>query len=61
MSIRIGDNNILVKSKITEKNDDSYGGLKSILITVSISLVVGFIFLFSFWGDVVSWIEGLFG
>ncbi|WP_400152484.1 hypothetical protein [Candidatus Methanarcanum hacksteinii] len=61
MSIRIGNNNTVVKSKITEKNGDSPSGLKSVLIGVAVSLFVGFIFLFSFWGDVVSWIEGLFG
>lgn len=54
MSIRIGNNNTVVKSKITEKNGDSPSGLKSVLIGVAVSLFVGFIFLFSFWGDVVS-------
>ncbi len=61
MSIKIGNNNTIVKSKITEKNGDSSNGLKSIVIAVSVSFVVGFIFLFGFWEDVVSWIEGLFG
>lgn len=60
MSIRIGDNNKIVKSKIIENNDNSPNGLRSILITAAISLIVGFILLFSFWGDIVSWIEGLF-
>ena len=61
MSIKIGDNNTIMNSKITEKNGDSSSGLKSIMIAAIVSLVVGFILLFSFWGDIVSWIEGLFG
>ncbi len=61
MSIRIGNNNTIIKSKITENSGDSSNGLRSILIAAAISLIVGFILLFSFWGDIVSWIEGLFG
>ena len=60
VSIRIGDNNKIVKSKIIENNDNSPNGLRSILITAAISLFVGFILVFCFWGDIVSWIEGLF-
>ena len=61
MSIKIGNNNIIYKSKITEKNDDNSNGLKSILIAITIAFVVGFILLFSIWVDIISWIEGLFG
>lgn len=46
------DNNTLTKKKFSEKHP--------ILLSVIVGLATGFILLFSFWQDIVNWIEGLF-
>lgn len=46
------DNNTSAKKKFSERHP--------ILLSVIVGLVTGFILLFSFWQDIVNWIEGLF-
>lgn len=46
------DNNTSAKKKFSEKHP--------ILLSVIVGLATGFILLFSFWQDIVNWIEGLF-
>ena len=68
-SIRIGDNNTIkasaIGSKIVETSDaqNSSKGFSEkhpILLSIIISLVTGFLLLFSFWENIINWIEGLF-
>lgn len=69
MSIKIGDKNKIKKSTIGHK----YGATNEVsnkkkgflnrhpfIVSFLISLLAGFILLFSFWEDVVLWIENLF-
>jgi len=64
MSIKIGDNNRIKNCNINDGSD--YGEKKGwterhpIITDVLISLVVGFLLLFSFWKDVVKFLEGIF-
>lgn len=71
MSIRIGDNNKISNSQIGHNNVSNSSGPECaekknfiekhpILISVIVSLATGFVLLFSFWKDIVDWIEGLF-
>lgn len=69
-SIRIGDHNKISNTNISggkgnqkENNKASkkkFSEKHPILISVIFSLITGFILLFSFWQDIVNWIEGLF-
>lgn len=68
-SIRIGDNNTIkasaIGSKIGEKSDvqppsKGFAEKHPILLSIIISLVTGFLLLFSFWENIINWIEGLF-
>lgn len=67
----IGSNNKITNSSIAvnierdgtnEKNGrrKSFAEKHPVLISVLVSFVVGFILLFSFWKQIVTWIEGLF-
>ncbi|MHA4168867.1 hypothetical protein [Bacillus cereus] len=72
MSIHIGDKNKIKNSSIGHQHNSSggdkhKGGEKKtfyekhpILVSALVSLVVGFVLLFSFWKDIADWIEKLF-
>lgn len=65
MSIRIGDKNKIKKSKIghTYNSNPPQKGFVTrhpFLSGVLISIVAGFIMLFSFWENIVKWIESIF-
>ncbi|MYL65992.1 hypothetical protein GLW07_21880 [Bacillus hwajinpoensis] len=71
MSIRIGNKNKIKKSSIGHQyniNGNNEKPLKKkklnekhpFLFNFFISLLVGFILLFSFWNPIISWIEGIF-
>ena len=67
MGIQIGDNNNIKNSIVTEggnidKNVHKKGFVERhpILIGLAISLVTGFILMFSFWKNIISWIEHVF-
>ncbi|MBS9803106.1 hypothetical protein J4052_09035 [Bacillus toyonensis] len=72
MSINIGDNNKIKNSSIGHQHNSSGGGSQKreekktfyekhpILVSALVSLVIGFVLLFSFWKDIADWIEKLF-
>ena len=61
MSIHIGDNNKIIKSTFNDgEKNKSWAEKHPVLISLLCSLVIGFIMLFSFWNDIVVWIEGRF-
>jgi len=73
MKIKIGDNNKIKNSSIghqinlntddpskNDKKSNSFAQRHPILISIIISISVGFILLFSFWGNIVNYIENLF-
>lgn len=67
MGIQIGDNNKIENSIVTENGTVDKGIQKKvfaerhpILIGLVISLIAGFILMFSFWKDIISWLENLF-
>lgn len=67
MSIQIGDNNTISNSTISErietdkesKKKRSFYEKHPIICGFLISLVAGFVLLFSFWGKIISFLEGL--
>ena len=72
-SINIGDNNVIKNSQISNKAEKGSNNsfdkksfasrhpvLLSIIISSATAFVIGFILLFSFWKEIVKWIEGLF-
>lgn len=65
MSISIGDNNkisnttIVENSTVNKENKKGFTAKHPILISLICSFVVGFILLFSFWTEIISWIEGV--
>lgn len=73
MSIKIGNNNKIIDSNICDniKIDSSTKDIKSnskknfyeehpIICGLLISLAAGFILLFSFWNNIIDWIERWF-
>jgi len=67
MSIKIGNKNKIKNSSIghqfnatTPPEKKSFAERHPIIISFLVSLVVGFILLFSFWKPIVEWIENLF-
>ncbi|MCT1391937.1 hypothetical protein M4D76_27200 [Peribacillus frigoritolerans] len=72
MSIKIGDKNKIKNSSIghqygsTNGNNQepdkkkSFADKHPIIISIYVSVLVGFIFLFSFWGNIVDWVESFF-
>ncbi|ACK98094.1 hypothetical protein CN498_20710 [Bacillus thuringiensis] len=67
MSIKIGDKNKIKNSNIGHQynapppnKNKTFVERHPILISFLVSLVVGFILLFSFWKDIIDWIEKLF-
>ena len=64
MGIFIGDNNKIKNSNIADeiKNEipkKSFVEKHSVMVSMITSLIVEVILLFSFWDDIISWIEGL--
>lgn len=64
MGIYIGNNNIINKSNIGEKNtmpqnDKSFAERHPIFIGLMCSFVIGLILMFSFWQEIISLLEGL--
>ena len=58
MGINIGDGNKIVNTNLKEKKRfyDKHPWICGILV----SLFVGIILLFSFWQNIITWIEGWF-
>lgn len=54
----LNNSNVVVRRK--KHFSDKHPVLVNVLITVITSLFVGFILLFSFWQNIVEWIERLF-
>lgn len=64
MSIKIGDNNKINKSNIGHNKNSApppknFFANHPFITGVFISMVAGFIMLFSFWEKAVKWIENL--
>lgn len=69
-SVRIGDNNNISNTNIVggtgnqqENNTSSkkkFSEKHPIFTSVIVGLITGVVLLFSFWQDIVNWIEGLF-
>lgn len=69
-SVRIGNHNKIKNSNIAGKmgnqpeekasSKKKFSEEHPILLNVIIGLITGFILLFSFWQNIVDWIEGLF-
>lgn len=60
MSIKIGNNNTINKSSIGHNNSDNKKNFVTkhpLLSSLFISLLAGFIMLFSFWDKIISWLE----
>lgn len=61
MSIKIGNNNTINKSKIGHNNNSdnnkNFVTKHPLLSSLLISLLAGFIMLFSFWDKIISWLE----
>ncbi|WP_242309014.1 hypothetical protein [Bacillus cereus group sp. BfR-BA-01524] len=67
MSIKIGNKTKIKNSNIGHQYNASAPNANKnfverhpILISFLVSLVVGFILLFSFWKDIIDWIEKMF-
>lgn len=62
MSIHIGDNNIIKNSIFNgdESKKKKWVEKHPVFISILCSFLVGVILLFSFWQDIVSWLEGIF-
>ena len=66
--VTIGDGNRISKTNIGNGNNilntnneekKSFVSRHPIIVSVLISLIVGFILMFSFWKEIINWIEGL--
>lgn len=72
MSIKIGDKNKIENSSIGHHYNSNNGSGKEpdnkksfaekhpVLISFIVSIIAGLIMLFSFWKDIVDWIESIF-
>jgi len=68
MGINIGDNNKIKKTIIVENGDihapvsekKGFYEKHPVICSFLISLVAGIAVLFSFWTEIISWIEGWF-
>ena len=68
MSIKIGNGKTIKNSTIAEKIEEkenevtkrTFYGRHPVLCSILISLGVGFVLLFGFWKDIISFVEGLF-
>ena len=66
MGINIGNGNKIIKSIIAEHNEGSnpippkhFFSRHPWICTFIVSFVVGLVLLFSFWKDIINWIEGI--
>ena len=64
MGVFIGENNKIKNSTIAERINNeipkkNFIERHSVMVSIITSFVVGFILLFSFWRDIISWMEGL--
>lgn len=64
MGINIGDNNIIKKSCICENdtipdNKKTFAEKHPIFIGLMCSFVIGLLLMFSFWENIISFLEGL--
>lgn len=65
MGIKIGNNNKIKNSNIGHQNTVSTSKKKSfydkhpLLVSISISFLIGFLLLFSFWRNIVDALESL--
>lgn len=64
VGIFIGENNKIKNSTIAERIDNeipkkNFIERHSVMVSIITSFVVGFVLLFSFWHDIISWMEGL--
>lgn len=67
MSINIGDKNKIKNSNIIndsitieKKEKQTFSKKHPIIVTLILTFMVGFIFLFSFWNKIILFIENLF-
>ena len=67
MSINIGNNNTIKNSNIAERIENNYNSPPKtfyerhpIIFGILISLIAGFVLLFSFWNKIIYFLEGLF-
>lgn len=70
MSVNIGNNNRIVNSNISECIEDGNASTKiekkrfferhPVICGFLISLIAGFFLMFSFWKEIIAFIEGLF-
>ena len=62
MSIQIGNNNIIKNSTFNESEIKKKNWIERhpVLISIAGSFLVGFILLFSFWQDIISYLEEIF-
>lgn len=66
MNIKIGNRTKIKKSHIghqinsTDQERKSFVERHPIIISFIISMITGFILLFSFWDNVINWIERIF-
>jgi hypothetical protein len=64
MGIFIGEHNRIKNSTIAERINNevpkkNFIERHPVMVSVITSFVVGFVLLFSFWRDIISWMEGL--
>jgi len=68
MSIKIGDKNKISNSSIGHQYNSirdmekkkSFAERHPVIVSLLVSLITGFILLFSFWKGVINWLEKLF-
>ena len=64
MGIFIGENNKIKNSTIAERIDNeipkkNFIERHSLIVSIITSFVVGFVLMFSFWDEIILWMEGL--
>lgn len=68
MSINIGNNNKIIKSTISENDPNSvernstvFYQRHPIICAAIAAIIAGFVLMFSFWKDIVTFIENIWG
>ncbi len=69
-SINIGKGNNIKNSKIISgnnqihtsemKNKETFTDKHPVLVSILVSLIIGLVLMFSFWSELIHWIEGVF-
>ena len=64
MGIFIGENNKIKNSTIAERINNeipkkNFIERHSLIVSIITSFVVGFVLMFSFWDEIILWMEGL--